>query len=96
MKFKTPQSSESSTKASEKSAPPAAPSGKVKVICGIHSLPDLEIAGKTVKEVRKQLTSALNIGDEMAAVVNGNQVEGDYVLKADETLEFVRHAGSKG
>jgi hypothetical protein len=81
-------------------SPPAsekcAPAGKVTVICGIHKLPDLAIAGMTVEKVRQDLTTALNIKANMASVVNGKNVDNKYVLKANETLEFVRHAGSKG
>ena len=68
----------------------------VTVLYGIHRLFDLATGGKSVKELRQALRSALNIEDEASAVVNGKEVEESYILNSDDTLEFVRLAGSKG
>ncbi len=67
----------------------------VKVIYGVHSL-EVNIAGRTVEEVRNALKQALNIGPRAIAVVDGQEVMESYILQAGETLEFVRMAGEKG
>ncbi len=89
----------------EKSKTPARPKGKIKevvpekgkvrVIYGIHSL-EAAVAGKTVAEVRKALSQALNIHPAAIAIVNGQEVAGNYILHDGEVLEFVRLAGEKG
>ncbi len=70
--------------------------GKVAVLFGIHRLPDLQIAGKTVGEVRNKLSSSLNIPKDVANLVNSKEVDARYVLQPGDTLEFVKLAGSKG
>ncbi len=69
--------------------------GMVAVVHGIHRL-TLPLAGRAVGGVRHTLAPVLNIGQEAMAVVNGAPVGEDYVLAADDHLEFVRLAGEKG
>jgi hypothetical protein len=73
-----------------------APQGKCTVRYGVHNLPDLNIAGKTVGKVRGSLKTALNIDEKAKSLVNGKEVNDDYVLQPDDNLEFVRLAGTKG
>jgi hypothetical protein len=70
-------------------------SGAVRVICGVHTL-EAQVAGRTVADVRAALSQALNVSPEAVTVVDGVEVGGDHVLRADEQLEFVRLAGEKG
>ncbi len=67
----------------------------VRVIYGVHSL-DVNIAGRTVGEVRAALRQALNISPQAVAVVDGREVLESVILQAGEVLEFVRLAGEKG
>ena len=67
----------------------------VRVIYGVHSL-DVNIAGRTVGEVRATLRQALNIGPQAIAVVDGREVLESVILQVGEVLEFVRLAGEKG
>ncbi len=74
---------------------PARTQETVRIIYGVHSL-EVEIAGRTVGEVRGQLSQALNIGPRAIAVVDGREVMESYILQSGEVLEFVRLAGEKG
>ncbi|MFQ5846867.1 MAG: hypothetical protein ACE5IQ_04240 [Candidatus Methylomirabilales bacterium] len=67
----------------------------VRVIYGVHSL-EVNIAGRSVGDVRAALRQALNIGPQAVAVVGGREVVESYLLQAGEVLEFVRLAGEKG
>ncbi|MFQ5532502.1 MAG: hypothetical protein ACE5EP_01485 [Candidatus Methylomirabilales bacterium] len=67
----------------------------VKVVYGVHSL-DVNIAGRSVGDVRAALRQALNIGPRAIPVVDGREVFESYILQAGEVLEFVRLAGEKG
>lgn len=77
---------------------PASPVGTqdaVRVIYGVHSL-EVNIAGRTVGDVRATLRQALNIGPQAVAIVDGREVLESHILQASEILEFVRLAGEKG
>ncbi len=69
----------------------------IKVVCGA-SEGRFDIGGQTISAVRSFLTDALNIGSDADALVNGAAPEGgeSYVLKAGDTLEFVKQSGRKG
>lgn len=69
--------------------------GKVRVVYGVHAL-EAGLAGRTVMSVREALAQPLNISPRAVALVNGQEVEGGYVLSPGELLEFVRYAGEKG
>lgn len=56
----------------------------------------LPLAGKKVGDVFKQLRASLNAAKNSRTLVNGEQVDSNYELKAGETLEFVRFSGEKG
>lgn len=74
---------------------PARTEETVRIIYGVHSL-EVGIAGRSVADVRAQLTQALNIGPRAIAVVDGREVAETHVLQSGEVLEFVRLAGEKG
>lgn len=67
----------------------------VRIIYGVHSL-EVNIAGRSVGEVRAQLSQALNIGPRAVAIVDGREISETHVLQNGEVLEFVRLAGEKG
>lgn len=67
----------------------------VRVIYGVHSL-EVNIAGRSVGEVRAALKQALNIGPQAVAVVDGREILESHILQEGEILEFVRLAGEKG
>ena len=74
---------------------PAETQETVRVIYGVHSL-DVNIAGRSVGEVRAALRQALNIPPQAVAVVDGRESLESYILQVGEILEFVRLAGEKG
>ena len=57
---------------------------------------ELPVARQKVGEVRQLMKIVLNIADGAIALVNGKEVTEDTALKANDRLEFVRRAGSKG
>ena len=54
------------------------------------------VANQKVSDVRQLLKGVFNIADKAAALVNGKEVDEDTVLLANDRLEFVKRAGSKG
>lgn len=70
--------------------------GKVKVVHGSADGTFDNLVGVTVDTVKASLVHAFNIPGEAAAFVNGEAVNGDYVLQANDALEFIKQAGVKG
>jgi len=54
------------------------------------------VAGRSVAEVAEFLREVLNIQKMSPGLVNGKDVEGTYILKDGDELEFLKPAGSKG
>ena len=69
--------------------------GKVEVVYGAEST-SLNLSGYKVQDVRDTLKHVLNIPNDAQARVNGNLVDGNYILQESDTLEFVKVAGQKG
>jgi len=69
--------------------------GMVKIIHGAND-DEFDIAGATVSRVYSNLIDAFNIPKTALAFVNGEQVDGTYVLRANDTLEFCKQSGRKG
>lgn len=67
----------------------------VRILYGIHAL-EVDVAGRTVAEVRQALALPLNISPRAVAVVGGEVVAEGHLLQAGQQLEFVRLAGEKG
>lgn len=77
----------------------ANPGLPINTMVGVSSGPyaeDLPVAGTTVGEVRRKFKDRFDIDDKATAIVNGNTVDDETVLKAGDNLMFVRHAGEKG
>ena len=60
------------------------------------SVEDLNVGGSSVGTVRSSLADAFNIPKDAVPFVNGEQVDENYVLQANQVLEFVKQAGVKG
>ena len=53
-------------------------------------------ADQTVREIRRRLHDRLALHDESQAIVNGREVSDDTLVRAGQTLDFMRKAGEKG
>lgn len=67
----------------------------VKVVHGTHD-GQHPLANQTVATARATFSVPYNIPTEAAAFVNGEPVDEDYVLRPNESLEFMKAAGVKG
>lgn len=76
-------------------ATPEPESKDVSISCGPY-LETRPAAGMSIGEVRKRFADALDIDKQAVAIVDGNDADENYVLKAGEALMFVKHAGEKG
>jgi len=57
---------------------------------------DFPVTGRTVSSVKSFLSEVLNISKMSSPIVNGKQVEDNYVIKQGDELEFLKPAGQKG
>ena len=71
------------------------PMARIRVSCGAAS-DTFDVVGNSVGEVAGLLQQALNIDLTAQAVVNGRQVDNDYVLEDSDELEFLKTSGRKG
>ena len=71
------------------------PSPCVKVIHGAND-GVFDLAGARVASIQASLVDAFNIPNQALAFVNGEQVDGEYVLQSNDTLEFCKQTGDKG
>jgi len=53
------------------------------------------VVGKSVQRVMFLLREGLNLKETQSAVVNGENVPNDYILKEGDRLEFIKTAGGK-
>lgn len=67
----------------------------VNVINGVNTL-ESELDGKTVVEIRKSVSQALNIDPAATVRVNGENVSASFRVSDGDTVEFVKVAGQKG
>lgn len=68
-----------------------------KLMYGANTLEEEGLVGLTVGEIREKFAEALNLGDaDPIAVIRGDDVDDDYVLKEGENLEFIKAGGEKG
>lgn len=96
------KSDESSVPMEQRAVPNAADAlakleaaGKVKVIHGSND-DEFEIAGASVAQIRANLVDAFNIPAGALSFVNGEQVDANYTVQQNDTLEFIMKAGVKG
>lgn len=57
---------------------------------------ELPVGGMTVGGIRQKFSDRLDIAKQAQAILNGNPVADDIVVKAGEALMFIQHAGEKG
>ena len=67
----------------------------IKISCGA-SVGNFPVVGKSVSEVCRFLREALNIDESAQPIVNGEPVGPAYILKENDTAEFIKVAGRKG
>lgn len=91
------------TKATNQSSAPSAKDTVEKIeqlttVKVIHGANDgqFPVVGSKVQKVRASLVDAFNIPGDALAFVNGEQVDANYVLQANDSLEFIKAAGVKG
>ena len=65
------------------------------VSCGASS-GNFPVVGRTVKQVGEFLREVLNVDRLSTGLINGAEVDPDYVLKQGDNLEFLKPAGKKG
>ncbi len=70
--------------------------GSVKVIHGANVDIFAGVVGVSVAGIRASLVDAFNIPSDAVSLVNGEEVSGDFKLRANDTLEFIRQRGRKG
>lgn len=68
---------------------------QVKVIHGATDK-SFDVVGSKISAVRASLVDAFNIPGDALAFVDGEKVDENYILQANQTLEFVKQAGVKG
>jgi antitoxin (DNA-binding transcriptional repressor) of toxin-antitoxin stability system len=102
IKKKRPASQKNSTSQGQDTERPNVSDAKEKisevlnaVTYGAESM-NVSAAGRTVGEIRQHMKHVLNIPEDAQSRVNGNLVDGDYVLQDNDTLEFVKVSGQKG
>ncbi|MGD0089945.1 MAG: hypothetical protein ABSE73_08500 [Planctomycetota bacterium] len=63
---------------------------------GVNTTTLDSLAGKTVGEVREQVSELLNIPESAQVRVNGAPASEEDVVGENSTVEFVKVAGEKG
>jgi len=66
----------------------------VKVMCGAN-VQDVN-AGMTVGQIKDEFGEVLNLDDQAKTILNGQEVDDDYTVQENDSLEFVKPAGDKG
>ena len=73
------------------------PHGRVFATCGANGDPyGYDLVGKTVGYAIPVLQPELNFAADARPHVNGEPVEGDYVFKDNDRLQFPKPAGNLG
>lgn len=55
-----------------------------------------DVAGHNIAEVTDFMSEVLNIEPTSDAIVNGSNVNSDYIIQPGDKIEFVKAAGRKG
>ncbi|TET38760.1 MAG: hypothetical protein E3J72_02045 [Planctomycetota bacterium] len=68
-----------------------------KIICGVNELTNDSFNGKTISEIQDELRVVLNIPDNPTILFNDEETSDlSQAVQHDDTLEFVKPAGTKG
>jgi hypothetical protein len=65
------------------------------VISGPY-MQQLSVAGMTVGQIRERMATRLDIDPRSMAVIDGQDVDDERILRPSECLIFVQRAGEKG
>jgi cold shock CspA family protein len=76
--------------------PPTSTSSTVKIRCGVNAMDVGTLIGKTPNDARSAIGGLMGVDADMTAKVNGIDASCGQVLKAGDTLEFVKTSGQKG
>lgn len=68
---------------------------KVRVVHGVNE-GYYSLEGKTVGSVKKSLREVYNIPGDAEALIEGKEVEDDFILEGGMNLEFLKSSGVKG
>jgi hypothetical protein len=68
---------------------------KIKVVCGAN-YEEAEVVGMTVAQAKRALMESLNIPEDSQAIISGDNVNTDYILREGDTLEFIKPSGENG
>ncbi len=67
------------------------------ITSGVNELVSESYIDRTIEDVRRELRTPLNIGDQAEMQLNGERVEDPQKrLQAGDQLEFVKSSGQKG
>ena len=69
--------------------------GIITVTCGANTNTFGNISGKSITQLRQDLSDVLNIASNAKAIVSGEEVGDDYVLQPGDRVEFVKQSGEK-
>ena len=67
----------------------------IHVSCGASS-GDFPVVGRNIYEVSEFLREVLNVTRMSIGLVNGQEVDHDYIINENDNLEFLKPAGQKG
>ncbi len=65
-------------------------------VSGANRMEIDDFVGHSVRDVRRGLRDALNIAQNSAVLVGGDNVAEDYVIQDGDQVEFIRASGEKG
>lgn len=66
------------------------------ITVGSNEYNDVNIGGKTIAQIRSEFAAIFGIESGATAFVNGDEKDEDYVVLADDEVEFVKSSGKKG
>lgn len=55
-----------------------------------------DVAGYTIASVMEFMKEVFNVDNTSSPLVNGKEVDSDYVIRGGENIEFIKPAGNKG
>lgn len=67
----------------------------IHVSCGASS-GNFPVVGRSVRQVGEFLREVLNVDQLSTGLVNGKEVDAEYILQQGDNLEFLKPAGKKG
>lgn len=71
--------------------------GVITVSCGAYPPSSFgDVSGKSIAQLRADLTDVLNIAPNAKVIVSGEDVGEDYVLQPGDRVEFIKASGTKG